>query len=78
MTAWHGLEAHIVARRTVLDPDTGQTWAVSELDAWAVPAARAPRCLLVVGERAVRRVWASPPDWQRLPDAALLALSWGL
>jgi hypothetical protein len=78
MTAWHRLEAHIVARRTVLDPDTGRAWEVSELDARALPAARGATCLLFDGERAVRRVWAFPGDWQRLPDAELLALSWGV
>jgi hypothetical protein len=72
------LEARVLARREVLDRTTGEVWAVSELDAAALPAARGPRCLLFDGQRAVRRVWAYPPDWERLADTELLALSWGV
>lgn len=69
--------ARVLARRTVIDTDTATAWVVTELDARGIPGARAAACLLFDGPAVVRRVWAYPPDWERLPDAALVALSWG-
>lgn len=58
----------------------GVTWPVTERDGRGVPGnadgARGPRCLVFASPEAVRRVWAYPPDWRTLPDAALFALSW--
>jgi hypothetical protein len=65
------------AWRRVVDAEAGAAWRVAELDTRGVPGARGPACLLFDGDRAVRRVWDYPPDWATLPDAALLALSWG-
>lgn len=44
--------------------------------AGAMRGRRAAACLLFDGPAAVRRVWDYPLDWQRLPDAALVRLSW--
>ena len=51
-------------------------WRVVERDARADPGARAARCLVFDCGEAVRRVWHYPADWRRLPQAALVALSW--
>ena len=68
--------ARVLARRTVVDAATATVWVVTELDARGIPGARAAACLLFDGPATVRRVWAYPPDWERLPDAGLIALSW--
>ena len=68
--------SRVRVRRTVIDRDTATAWVVTELDARGIPGARGPACLLFDGPAAVRRVWAYPPDWERLPDAELVALSW--
>lgn len=60
----------------MINRETATVWAVTELHARGTPGARAAVCLPFDGPAAGRRVWAYPPDWQRLPDAALVALSW--
>lgn len=49
-------------------------WLISEVDARAVPGARADRCLVCQNEQVVRRLWFYPPTWHELSDEALLAL----
>lgn len=51
-------------------------WSVVEVDAAAVPGARASRCLLFSRPECIRRVWDYPADWRTLDDDALTALSW--
>lgn len=51
------------------------TWTVREVDARAVPGARAPRCLIFENHELVRRVWDYPRAWRGLPAAALLRLA---
>jgi hypothetical protein len=53
-----------------------QHWSVVEVDAHAVPGARAARCLLFTCPGCIRRVWDYPADWRTLGVGALAALSW--
>ena len=49
-------------------------WLICEVDARAVPGARADRCLVCQNEQVVRRLWAYPAAWHELSDVALIAL----
>ena len=53
----------------------GIMWWVSERDARDDPGCPAERCLIFANERAVRRVWIYPRDWERFSDSELDALS---
>ena len=56
--------------------DAWVQWSVIEVDASAVPGARATRCLLFSRHECIRRVWNYPADWRALDAEALTALSW--
>jgi hypothetical protein len=56
--------------------DVWVQWSVVEVDASAVPGARATRCLLFSRPDCIRRVWDYPADWRTLDHAGLTALSW--
>jgi hypothetical protein len=62
--------------RLVYDDRTGARWRVREVDARAVPGARAESCLLFEGEGVIRRVWNYPRDWSHLSPEDLVSLSW--
>ena len=62
----------ILARRRVSSGD--EHWLISEVDARAVPGARADRCLVCQNEQIVRRLWFYPATWHELSDEALMAL----
>jgi hypothetical protein len=65
--------AAVHAERSLVD-STGKSWTVREIDARAVPGARAPRCLVIENHEVVRRFWNFPQDWSAIPDRALLDL----
>ena len=57
-------------RRSVLDA-SGNSWQVYERNAAHEPGARAERCLIFESERAWRRAWQYPVDWEALSEAEL-------
>ena len=67
--------SHTPPARTFL-ADDGVPVTVREVAVADELWARGPRCLLFEREGVIRRVWAYPPGWAGLPDAALDALSW--
>ena len=69
--------ARVLARRSLVHPDTGAVWWVSEVTTRGLPGARGDSCLLFDGPGPVRRLWRYPAGWERLADAALFALSEG-
>jgi len=70
--------AHGGAGRLIYDDIAGTAWYVREVDARAIPGARAPRCLVFDAMGASRRVWSYPAAWETLSDAALVAICNGL
>jgi len=46
-------------------------WRVHEMDARAIPGARAPTCLICESIEVIRRLWKFPADWPTLDDDAL-------
>ena len=62
----------ILLKRRVLSGH--ERWLIAEVDARAVPGARAERCLVCQSDQVVRRLWDYPPNWYTLSDAALAAL----
>ena len=47
---------------------------VAEVDARHVPGACSDYCLIRETDSQMRRIWHYPADWDRLDDAALVAL----
>ena len=62
-------------REVVIYDDRHVKWVVTERDTTNVPGARGPRCLVLMSECTVRRIWSYPPTWRQLSPDALLALS---
>jgi hypothetical protein len=52
-------------------------WRVHEMDARAVPGARASTCLICESIEVIRRLWTFPSDWRVLDDDALWELCEG-
>jgi hypothetical protein len=52
-------------------------WTLREMDARAVPGARAPRCLICESTEVIRRLWSYPNDWRQLDDLQLATLCEG-
>jgi hypothetical protein len=56
----------------------GIDWRIYEIPSVNVPAPRGDNCLVFESEKAIRRVWNYPPNWQRLSSDELSALSWNV
>jgi hypothetical protein len=52
-------------------------WTLREMDARAVPGARAPRCLICESTEVIRRLWNYPRNWRELDDRELATLCEG-
>ncbi|NUO63118.1 MAG: hypothetical protein HOQ11_00840 [Gemmatimonadaceae bacterium] len=65
----------ILLKRRVLSGH--ERWLIAEVDARAVPGARADRCLVCQSDQVVRRMWEYPPNWYSLSETALAALCEG-
>jgi hypothetical protein len=61
---------------TVVDPDTAIRWSVSEIVAFALPAAPRATCLVFSADGVARRIWNYPPNWADLHARELIKLSW--
>jgi hypothetical protein len=61
---------------TLLDPDTGKHWTVSEVLAVDLPGAPASACLVFDTNGLARRIWRYPANWADLSPRDLLRVSW--
>jgi hypothetical protein len=61
---------------TVVDPDTSVRWSISEIVAFAIPAAPRATCLIFAAEGVARRIWHYPLNWADLSARDLIKLSW--
>jgi hypothetical protein len=52
----------------------GEQSMIAEVDARHVPGASSDYCLIRETDSQMRRLWRYPADWDRLSDAALIAL----
>ena len=68
---WSGCP--VLAERVVFD-SRDERWVVREVDARTVPGTHGDRCLILENHERVRRLWAYPAGWSRLPDEALLEM----
>lgn len=75
MSAEYNRRSHRPGDAVTVHDDIEVQWDAAERDAAHVPGARGPRCLVLMSESAVRRVWVYPASWGHLSPDALLALS---
>jgi hypothetical protein len=61
-----------LSHRLVTQADS--VWIVREADTSFAPGAPADSCLICESALTIRRTWAYPLDWSRLPDSEILGL----